>query len=84
MIGAKWMVKMDGAETRRQRITQITKMVHSALYSSKNGEIPLSRFVAGVMYETGLKRDTIMEYLEVPEQMGQFEIDIVNDKIRKH
>ena len=68
---------------RRQRIAQITKMVHSALHSSENGEILLSRFVAGIMYETGLTRDKIMEYLEVPEQMGQFDIDDVNDKIRK-
>ena len=77
------MVKKDGAETRRQRIAQIAKMVQATLHASKNGEIPLSKFVAGVMYETGLTRDKIVEYLEVPEEMGQFEMDIVNDKIRK-
>lgn len=77
------MVKRDGAETRRQRIAHIARMVQAALHASKNGEIPLSKFVAGVMYETGLTREKILEYMEVPEQMGQFEIDIVNDKIRK-
>ena len=75
------MARRDGAETRRQRIAQIAKMVQAALHASK-GEIPLSKFVAGVMYETGLTRDKIMEYLEVPEAMGQFEIDDVSDKIR--
>ena len=77
------MVKRDGAETRRQRIAKIGQMVQSSLHASKNGEIPLTKFIALVMYETGLTKDRILEYLEVPEKIGQIEIDIVNDIIRK-
>lgn len=77
------MVKKDGAETRRQRIAQITRMAQASLNASKNGEIFLSKFVAAAMYETGLTKERIMEYLEVPEAMGQFEIDRENDRIRK-
>jgi hypothetical protein len=77
------MVKRDGAETRRQRITLIAKMAHSAIHTSQNGEISLEKFVASVMYETGLTQEKIMEYLRVSEKMGQFEIDDVNDVIRK-
>ena len=76
------MVKKDGAETRRQRIAQIARMVQAALHASKTGEIFLSNFVAGVMYETGLTKDKIIEYLEVPQTMGQFEMDVVDNKIR--
>ena len=77
------MVKRDGAETRRQRIALITKMAHSALHASPKGEISLTKFVAKVMYETGLTQEKNMEYLQVPEKMGQFEIDLENDIIRK-
>ena len=76
------MNRRDGAEMRRQRIAQITKMVHAALHASKNGEIPLSKFLATVMYKTGLTKEKIIEYLEVPQEMEQFEIDSINDKIR--
>ena len=76
------MVKRDGAETRRQRIAQIARMVQAALHASENGEISLSKFVAGVMYQTGLTKEKVREYMEIPMTMGQFELDDVNDIIR--
>jgi hypothetical protein len=50
----EWMVKKDGAETRKERIREIAKMAHSALHASPNGEISLEKFVASVMYEKRL------------------------------
>lgn len=76
------MVKRDGAETRKQRIAQIAKMVQAALHASNTGEISLSKSVAGFMYQMGLRKDKVIEYLEILQAMGQFEIDKVADKIR--
>jgi hypothetical protein len=81
------MVKKDGAETRRERISQIAKDLQAAFYEKKeNGEkeeLSLSKFISLEMYRTGLTRDKVIEYLGIIEAMGQCEIDSENDKIRK-
>ena len=81
------MVKKDGAETRRERISQIARDLQAEFYEKKkNGnkeEIVLSKFVAFEMYTTGLSKSKVMEYLGIIEEMGQCEIDPVNDKIKK-
>jgi hypothetical protein len=82
------MVKRDGAETRRERISQIARIIQAALFQKKdNGEesdeISFQKTVGAIMYETGLTREKVVEYLEVIEVMGQIELDVVNDKVRK-
>lgn len=77
------MVRKDGAEVRKLRIKEIAKKIHAALYESANGEIFLSKTIAIIMYDTGLTKDRVWEYLQVPFEMGQFQIDEVNDKIKK-
>jgi hypothetical protein len=37
--------------------------------------------VAGLEYDTGLTQEKIMEYLNIAEKTGCFEIDLENDKI---
>ena len=77
------MVKRDGAETRRERISQIARALQAALFESKSGEISLSKFVGVMMFQTGLTKEKVMEYLEVIETMDQAELDVLNDKIKK-
>ena len=77
------MVKNDGAETRRQRISQIARMIQATLHESKNEEISLSRLIGTVMYQMGLTKEKVMEYVEIIQTMGQCELDVVNDKIRR-
>lgn len=55
------MVRRDGAEVRKERIQQITKHVLSLLHKN-DGEIPLSKTIALLQYEFGLRRATVMEY----------------------
>ena len=81
------MVKRDGAETRRERISKIARDLQSRFYEKKikgkKEELVLSKFVAFQMYETGLSESKIMEYLEIIKKMGQCEIDSINDRITK-
>jgi hypothetical protein len=46
-------------------------------------EISLSKTVGIMMYQHGLSREKVIEYLEVIATMEQIEIDIANDKITK-
>lgn len=76
------MVRRDGAEVRKERIQQITKHVLSLLHKN-NGEIPLSKIIALLQYEFGLRRATVMEYLKIGEDTMHFIVDVENDKIKK-
>jgi hypothetical protein len=73
------MGKRDGAEVRKERIREITRIVLRYLHS--HGEAQLSEMVAGLEYDTGLTQEKIMEYLNIAEKTGCFEIDLENDKI---
>ena len=75
------MVRRDGAEVRRERIQQITSRVLSLLH--KHGEIRLKKTLATLEYETGLKRETLIEYLKTGEDTDHFTLDFENDKIKK-
>jgi hypothetical protein len=78
------MVKRDGAETRRERISQIARSIQATFQQNKeDGEISLSKLIGLIMYQHGLTREKVMEYLQVIETMGQIELDVVNDKIMK-
>ncbi len=85
--GILMMVKKDGAETRKIRISQIAKDLQARFHEKKNNghkeELKLTKFVAFQQYETGLTKSKIVEYLRIIETMGQCEIDLENDKIRK-
>jgi hypothetical protein len=78
------MVRMDGAETRKERIAQITRMIQARLYENKDaGFIPLKKTVAQIMIETGLTKNKVMEYLQLQNEAGQFEIKEAEDKISR-
>ena len=78
------MVRRDGAETRRERITQIAKSVQSSLYQNKEqGWIPLAKTISKLMFETGLTWEKVREYLEIIQNAGQFEIDPESDRISR-
>jgi hypothetical protein len=78
------MVRHDGAETRRERIMQIAKSVHAALYQNKEvGVVCLSKTVAQLEIESGLTKTRILEYFGILESAGQFELDFKNDVIRR-
>jgi len=63
------MVRRDGAETRRQRIKELSKKLQGA----KN--LPIKKLYALVSINFGLTSEKTLEYLEVLEQLGQIEID---------
>jgi hypothetical protein len=75
------MVKRDGAEIRKERIQEVVRRVVSLLHNQE--EIKLDSTVAMLEYETGLRPDKIMEYLEIGEQLKRFELDIDKNLIRK-
>ena len=75
------MVRRDGAEIRRERIQQIARLIQSSL--QKSPEISLSKTLATLQYQFGLKKDKLMEYLSILEDLGQFTIDNDGDKIKK-
>ena len=81
------MVKRDGAETRRERITEIARFIQAAFQKKKEAgeseELSLSKLVSTMMFLKGLTKDTVMEYLEVIQGMEQIEVDVVNDKVRR-
>ena len=39
--------------------------------------------LAALQYDTGLTEDKLLEYLKILEKIGQFELDLENDKIKK-
>jgi len=73
------MVRQDGAELRKQRISQIAQSVQKSL--NKQNPLPLSQSLATIQYETGLTKEKVMEYLKLMESIGQFVLDIENDMI---
>lgn len=78
------MVRMDGAEARKERIEKIARSIQAALFANKEaGAIPLKKTVAKLSIETGLTQEKLMEYLTLLENDDQFTIDYENDKIRK-
>ena len=78
------MVRRDGAEARKERINIIAQSIQAVLFQNKEaGFIPLKKTVAKLMYETGLTREKITEYLQLLQETDQFEMDIEKDQIRK-
>lgn len=78
------MVRMDGAEARKERIAQIKRMIQARLNENKNvGYIQLKRTVAEIMVDTGLTRTKVMEYLQLLNDSGEFEINEAVDKITR-
>ncbi len=77
------MVKKDGAETRKNRINDLNKRLQAAITRNNGEPISLSKTVAYEMYNSGLTKEKVMEYLRVIEGIGHIELDYVNDKIRR-
>ena len=75
------MVRRDGAEVRRERIQQMTRLVVSRL-NTEGGEISLSKMLAFLEYEYGLRREKLLEYLRIGEELNRFTIDEDRDQIR--
>lgn len=75
------MVRKDGAEARKERMEQIAKRIMAKLSMEK--EISLSKETAEIEYEFGLRKERIMEYLEILEKLTRFVLDKDNDKIKK-
>lgn len=78
------MVRMDGAEARKERIEKIARSIQAALFASGEiGAIPLTKTVAKFSIETGLTEEKVMGYLVLLENTDQFTIDRENDKIAR-
>jgi hypothetical protein len=78
------MVRMDGAEARKERIAQITRMIQANLNESKDaGYIRLKRTIAQIMIDMGLTKIKVMEYLQLLNDAGKFEINEAEDKITR-
>ena len=76
------MVRMDGAEARKQRIQEIIRRVVSKL--NQGEQVVLSKTISEIQYDFGLTRQTIIEYLEVGQDLERFKIDEKNDVIKKY
>ena len=81
------MVKKDGAQTRAERIKEIAQMIQATfqqlIEKGEKPELPLSKTIGKIMFNMGLQRDTVIEYLEIIQDNDQIEIDYKNDKIKK-
>jgi hypothetical protein len=78
------MVRKDGAETRRERISKIATSIQASLYQNKDlGYVSLNKTVAKQELETGLTREKILEYIALLVEADQFELDHEKDQIRK-
>lgn len=78
------MVRMDGAEARKERIAQIAKAIQAALFQNKEkGWIPLPETVSQIMIDTGLTQNKVLEYLHLLNATGQFEIDEKEARIKR-
>jgi hypothetical protein len=76
------MVRLDGAEARKERIQRIAKYVQGGLFKN-NGQIPLKRTIAEIAITEGITRDRAIEYLGLLKEVGQFDIDVEKDIIKK-
>ena len=72
------MVKFDAAWLRKQRIQDIAA---SAARLPNDGTVRLSKFVALMSYNHGVKKDRVFEYLETIQDLGWIELDREEDKI---
>jgi hypothetical protein len=78
------MVRMDGAEARKQRIKSIATYVQAALYQNKHtGFVQLKKTIALLELETGLTSEKIFGILALLQESGQIEIDQTQDQIKK-
>jgi hypothetical protein len=78
------MVRMDGAETRKARIAEVARLVMSQLNQNKeSGWIQLKSTVAKIMVETGLTKPKVMEYLQLKNDEGIFELNETDDRIKR-
>lgn len=77
------MGRNDGVEARKQRIQLVLQMIMARLNQNQTGRIPLSKTLADIEYETGLRRDRIMEYASIGVERGMFVIDEENNQITK-
>jgi hypothetical protein len=75
------MVRKNGAEARKERIQQIAQYIHAKLDDEQ--EIFSSKTIAELQYKFGLTKERIIEYLEILEKLGHFNIDKELDKIKK-
>jgi len=74
------MARRDGAATKKGRIQEIARKIHSLL--EKHGEISLSKTIALLEYEYGLTKVKIVDYFETLETLEHFIIDVETDKIK--
>ena len=72
------MVRRDGAETRRMRVSEINQ----ALTGVGEG-VSLKQFVAVQMVKTGLTKPKILEYLSLLQDIGNIQVDEKIDRIRE-
>jgi len=78
------MVRKDGAETKKERISKIAQYVQASIYQNKDaGFIPLKKTVALLEIETGLTKEKIIDYLALLQEAGQIELDPEKNQIRK-
>jgi len=75
-------MRRDGAESRRQRISELARTIQAALTES-GGEIPFAKTVSVYMKNSGLTKERVLEYLEILRDNDEFEIDMKNDKIKR-
>lgn len=80
------MVRKDGAETKKERLTRIAQLIQSLLYKAKEQGIDfisLEKASAIIEFEVGLSPQKVQEYLLLIKRIGQIEIDSEKDHIRK-
>jgi hypothetical protein len=78
------LVRHDGCEVRKERISKIAAYVQAQLYQNKDpGYIPFKKTVIIQSLSSGLTKERVKEYLEDLASTGQFEIDEEKDQIRK-
>jgi len=80
------MVRNDGAEVRKNRISLINRTIHkwlNAVVENGSNSISLKKTVSLLILETGLTEDRIMEYLKILEDVGNINLDIEKDRINQ-
>ncbi len=75
------MVSRDGAQIRKERIQEITQRIVGLLFKN-GGKLPLNKTIAILEYETGLRQEKIVEYLNIGANVGRYAIDNENDEIK--
>ena len=75
------MVSRDGAQVRKERIQTITQFVLGQLFNN-GGKISLSKIIAMLEYETGLRHEKIVEYLRIGADVERFVVDRENNLIK--